>query len=102
MKIIRFQMKKNKIKIYQNIHKFFKVKIKNLQMLTANYHCIFFQNKINAELCIKNYKRCYRIFKNKLFERIIILTIILSSFKLVLDTYINSSTNLYLANVLIY
>ena len=32
-------------------------------------------------------QRCYKIFKDKLFERIILNVIIISSFKLILDTY---------------
>jgi hypothetical protein len=35
--------------------------------------------------------RCYRIYKNKFFEKIILTMIVVSSFKLVIDTYFDEA-----------
>ena len=49
---------------------------------------------MNLFSLVFNYKikSCYRIYKNKLFENIILTVIVLTSLKLVLDTYITEES----------
>ena len=47
----------------------------------------YFQKIIFSENCIFLKKRCYRLYKHKLFDNFILASIVISSIKLVIDTY---------------
>ena len=65
-----------------------------MTILNVNIHYTFFQSRTNSEEGIINiYKSCYWLCKNKSFDNIILSMIVLSSLKLVIDTYIDDKVD---------